>query len=81
MANDGKMGFSYDIKFKPTSKVVLVTSNGAKNLEVVRVYTEHRSLISTACSMVSETNYLLSDGAVYPEKMVFASLEEFKQSV
>lgn len=80
--NEGEaQGFDLHLSHRPTDKVWTMTERGLIEQPVIRIRTEHRSVLSDRCVLESKVTYVLANGLERSDKEVFATKEELIQSL
>lgn len=72
-------GIDLHIRFKPTDTVWYLTQDGAKSERVIRIKTEHRSIVSTAYKPEHRITLVMESGTERREDECFASKAELAE--
>lgn len=74
-------GLDLHLPYRPTDKVWVLSNGKAVEQRVIKITTEHRSLIGTSYHPQTKVMVMLEDGTIKDGGEVFISKEELIQSL
>lgn len=74
-------GLDLHLPYRPTDKVWMISGGKAVEKRVIKITTEHRSLVDTTYHPKTTIHVMLDDGTVKDGSEVFMSKDELIQSL